>query len=433
MRRPTLLAATTFSLCVLPLLIAGCGGKAASSNAPGPVKSWGKGGVVRLDGFDAKQTLEDGSGRVLAVGVYNGNFAQVVRLRSDGTLDPSFGKGGIARWPYHMFVGRFAAHSLGWDMAAFLPGGTIALAGTNNVGIIDQQSTLVVSEIDDHGHVVHSFGQNGYFTNKMSSDLRGPTGIAVQGKRIVVAVDHFRNLNKTPEKIVLLRLGSTGTLDTSFGRHGIVRVSGAAPYADPIHPLLTLSQGDLAVATSTPTGGRVEIVGLLGDGAFDPHFGRKGIASARVALDSQGILRLDSLLRDRKGNLSLTGSTYAGPFVARFNRTGRPVYFWEGSPWGKSRIIAANTNVENFGGAFGINIPNFGQLPNGEIVVAGTVLAHIGFYGNLDASYPPQPLLGTGKLTNGGLVVASDGTVLVTLLGSNASTGIFTTYIARYR
>jgi hypothetical protein len=430
MRRPALLAVTAFSLCILSLLITGCGG-GADSNKPGPVKSWGKDGVVRLDDFEIAQTLEDSSGRVLAVGLYGDRFAQVVRLRPDGSLDPSFGKSGVARWPYRMFVGRFGRHFLGWDMVAVLPGGRIALAGTNNFGDIDEQSTLVVSEIDEHGQIVRSFGQNGYFTTKMSSYLRGPTGIATQGDRIVVSVSRFRDLFKTPEKIVLMRLTAKGTLDASFGRNGVVQASDAAPYAEHNNSLLALSQGRLALAASTPRGGRVLIVGLLENGDPDRHFGRKGTASTRVVTDSESIRHLDALLRDRKGNLSLTGSTDTGAFLVRFNRTGRPINFWTGSPW--VPWLKGFANFESFGGAFGGNAPNFGQLPQGELAVAGAVLAHIGWYGNLDASYQPQPLLSTGKFRNRGLLVAHDGTVLVTLLDAHHNSGVFTAYIARYR
>ena len=459
MRRLSPLISAVALALVLSALAVGCGG---ANDKPGLVTSWGKDGAVQLPGFEVRQTIEDRSGRIVAVGNYKGNYAQVVRLLPNGSLDSSFGKDGVVRWPFHMFQGRFphGMDYLGWDEAALLPDGRIALAGTNIVGLVDDESTLVVSEIDQSGKVVGSFGQNGYFTadkrlydcskigkgcerqfyalaRKKTTCTRGPTGLAVQGEKIVVSANRFCELSD-PHHIVVMRLNANGTLDMSFGNKGEVIVSGAASLADEyIDPLLALPNGHLVVSGTTPKGGNVQLTGLLENGAFDSHFGRKGVALTRVATDSRGIHALDALLEDKHGILSLTGSTDDGPFLVRFDTSGDPVNFWAGSPW--TPWINAESNSENFGGAFGLASaaivapPNFAQLPSGELVGAGALLARIKPNGAIDPSYPPQQMYGAGKLRNKGLLVTSDGTVLVTLLEYHTVPGTFTTYLARYR
>jgi hypothetical protein len=160
-RLPPLISAVALAL-VLYALAVGCGG----DSKPGLVTSWGKDGVAQLPGFEVKQTIEDSSGRIVAVGNYKGNYAQVVRLLANGSLDSSFGKNGVVSWPFHMFQGRFpnGMDYLGWDEVALLPSGRVVLAGTNMVGSIDNKTTLVVSEIDQSGKVVKTFGDEGYFT-----------------------------------------------------------------------------------------------------------------------------------------------------------------------------------------------------------------------------------------------------------------------------
>ena len=88
MRRLSPLISAVALVLVLYALAVGCGG---ANDKPGLVTSWGKDGVVQLPGFEVKQTIEDSSGRIVAVGNYKGNYAEVVRLLANGSLDSSFG------------------------------------------------------------------------------------------------------------------------------------------------------------------------------------------------------------------------------------------------------------------------------------------------------------------------------------------------------
>ncbi len=463
MRRLPLLLSALSLILALSALAAGCGG----DSKPGLVTSWGKKGVVVLPGFEVKQTIEDSSGRIIAVGNYKGNYAEVVRLLPDGSLDSSFGKNGVVRWPFHMFQGRFpnGGDYLGWDLVALLPGGRIVLAGTNIVGLVDEKSTLVVSELDQSGKVVETFGDNGYFladkrlydcsaaaaakgakacdrqffglARRKTTCTRGPAGLAIQGGKIVVSADRFcNNLADPILHIVLMRLNANGTRDRSFGKKGEVAVSRTASLVYSA-PLIVLPNEHLVVAGTTPKGGMVRLTELLPDGALDPSFGQKGVVFTKALGGEPG--NLTALMSDGHGVLSLTGNNYTGesggPFLVRFTSSGQPLDFSAGSRLSPS--IRVKGNYENFGAkTFGFPNAIFAQLPSGELVGAGNLLARITSEGALDTSYPPQRLYGGGKLITGGMfggiLASSDGTVLVTLLKQNPSLTL-TANLARYR
>jgi hypothetical protein len=354
-----------------------------------------------------------------------------------------------------MFQGSFpnGRDFLGWDEAAMLPNGRIALAGTNMIGIVDEKSTLVVSELDQSGKVVESFGDNGYFTadkrlydcsasafskgyeacvhqyfalaKKKTTCTRGPAALAIQGEKIVISADRF--CNEYQQHILVMRLDANGRRDSSFGKNGEVTVSGTAPLVVNA-PLIVLPNKHLVVAGTTPKGGMVRLTKLLPDGAIDKRFGQGGVVFTRAAGGTYGVHTLTALMSDSHGTLSLTGNTDSGPFLVRFNSLGRPLDFSSDSP-----SIHRKGNYENFGDAtFGFAYAVFAQLPSGELVGAGKLLARIAPEGGVDSSYPPQRLYGGNNLIIRALSAASDGTVIVTLLKQNPS-GTFTTYLVRYR
>jgi hypothetical protein len=201
--------------------------------------------------------------------------------------------------------------------------------------------------------------------------------------------------------------------------------------------LIVLPNRHLVVAGTTPKGAKVQLTELLPDGAIDRSFGQNGVVSTTTAGGTPG--NLTALMSDSHGVLSLTGNNFTGesggPFLARFTGQGHPLYFRTGSR--RPPSIRIKGNYENFGAkTFGVAAAIFAQLPSGELVGAGNLLARITSEGTLDTSYPPQQLYGGGKLIPGGMfggiLANSDGTVLVTLLKQNPS-GTFTAYLAWYR
>ena len=411
------------ALAALALLAAGCGGESfAGKEVSGPVASWGDKGVVALHNFEASRILEDGRGRVIALGIYHNGYAQVVRLEPDGSLDKSFGKRGIVRWPNSFQVN--------WLTGALLPNGDIALAGATGFGVLGGNDTnLVVAILDSSGKIVRSFAQNGYYGTARSSCLRAPAGIIPWGKAIVVTGARFCHTFRSPGSVVAIRLGLDGKPDRSFGKEGQILVTTVPGQTYPETPMLVLPKDRLLIATPASSPGKIELVRLFADGARDQSFGHAGVATASVSADAWTAHRYD-LFRDRRGSLYFTGCNYGGTFLVRFNPNGSPHPFWF-----EERHLGAETSVERFGGAFGggkvSGCAQFAQLHNREFVVAGGVVARLKPDGLVDPHYPAQPVVGWGKFSPDDLTISRDGTALVML--TNFKSGRWTTYLARYR
>lgn len=424
--RQRMLRQAVIAIALLLFVAAGCAGKEAGGDGPGPMATWGNKGFVTLRDFDVEQILEDDAGRIIALGLNEGgsDAAQVVRFNKDGSLDKTFGRDGVVRWP--------RSDRLGWLMGAILPDGGIALAGSNAFGVIGGGDTsfLVVSKLDEDGRIVRSFGNHGYFVADSGSCLRGPSGITNQGTRILVSVAKFCRSDAHFDAVVI-RLRSNGTPDNSFGNAGSVTISRVVEFVYPRIPIIATSQKRLFVAAPGHSGATVEMTALRDDGSRDPLFGHGGIASVPLVADLSG-LALSDLFEDRFGNPSLTGRTDAGPFLARFTRRGQPIYFWK-------EVGGRDTNVESFGGAFGgffFFFARFEQLANGDFAVAGTVLARIKPWGVIDPHYPVLPLIARGPFAGAlawDLLAARDGTLLVALSKYRRLEGKHTTIIARYR
>ncbi len=226
-----------------------------------------------------------------------------------------------------------------------------------------------------------------------------------------------------------MRLNANGTRDRSFGKKGEATVSGTAPLIVSA-PLIVLPNDHLVVGGTTATE-KVQLTELLPKGAIDSHFGKNGVVFTHAAESRLGFHNLTSLMSDNQGILSLTGTNDEGPFLVRFTSSGQPLDFRTGSR--RPPSIRAKGNYENFGSAaFGIPFAVFAQLPSGELVAAGHLLARITSDGALDTSYPRLQLYGGSKLIIRGILASSDGTVLVTLLKQNPSL-TFTAELARYR
>jgi hypothetical protein len=121
-----------------------------------------------------------------------------------------------------------------------------------------------------------------------------------------------------------------------------------------------------------------------------------------------------------------------GPFLVRFYQArGKPNYFWTGSPWTPLESPAGATTRTSVGRLRLRPTPS-SRSSQRRARGRGRLLARITPDGVLDPSYPPQQLYGGGKLIIRGLLAASDGTVLVTLLKQNPSE-TYTANLVRYR
>ena len=224
-----------------------------------PETGFGEGGSVSIPMFDdaalAQTITVDTSGRPVITGqtIDRGEeVAFVARLRTDGTLDPSFGDGGVTALPYVSLAGDA-------PRLAFGAGGRIVVAG---FGASPRAATMVVRLRAD-GTLDRGFGAGGFVPITLGIDDTLPTAVAELRDGRIVFVASVIPQPQTFPATTAVRLLPDGRLDPTFGTDGRVVTDGpsnqemAAPGG-----LLNDASGNLFVGSSRE--GRLAVYRLLG-------------------------------------------------------------------------------------------------------------------------------------------------------------------------
>jgi uncharacterized delta-60 repeat protein len=150
-------------------------------------------------------------GGVIAVGDANTTAHTspgVVKYRSDGTLDPDFGEGGIA------------VDEVGEDLSPNdvlrLSSGKLLLEGAYRTG--PATFSLGVVRLQSNGHPDATFGPNGLVTRDFGGTSDYPGRFVRAGQRILVATGHQDGADN---HLGVIRLMMNGAADTGFGDGGL--------------------------------------------------------------------------------------------------------------------------------------------------------------------------------------------------------------------
>jgi uncharacterized delta-60 repeat protein len=340
-------------------------------SAPGDLDAtFGSNGVAMFSGpMDSGQdfvraVVQQSDGKIVAS--IGGTTNVLVRYHPDGTLDDSFGHGGILVAP-GLIAGPVALQQDG-KMLTF---------GSLN-------GSLAVVRLNDDGASDGMFGIEG---GTAITQFDSPIGIGVQrdGKIVV--------MGRTGTVLVLLRYSSDGTLDGAFGEEGIVTHAASGPWdAMAIQP-----DGRIVVATSIErsTYGEVLILRYNEDGAPDLSFGAAGAITQKIgrAYDRARDLAIQG---DGKivvsGGCARYGSDDSDAFVTRINADGTV-----DDSFGSNGVVFFNTMdhwPSDWSSDAGTNIAIQGD---GKIILAGysigapggylTFLVRYGANGTLDESF----------------------------------------------
>ncbi len=215
--------------------------------------------------------VQPGDGKIIIAGKaqdgLQNNFV-TVRLNVNGSLDGSFGSAGIS-------VVNFGGSSEAYSVA-LQADGKIVVAGFVN-DLFGRASCFAVTRLNINGSVdIAGFGASGLVILPLGIVLSEAYSVAVQsdGKIVVagIVVD-----GATPD-FEIVRLGTTGALDSSFGGGtGSIRIvigSQSEAYAITLPP-----DGNIVAAGVARVGGVNDfaIVRLTSDGVLDTNFGSSGI------------------------------------------------------------------------------------------------------------------------------------------------------------
>jgi uncharacterized delta-60 repeat protein len=295
--------------------------------------SFGSGGVVTLPyDLSALGVIVQPDGRILV----NHRWS-IVRLTAAGALDPTFGSGGIASLP--------TAKGYSWSYSpdfALLPSGKIIVAGSVTKMQTNHDFTIV--RLNANGSPDTTFNRRGYIIDPYGSstnehlDINGGLAIQADGKIVITGWSN----GGTVVNRLIARYNADGSIDNSFGSAGKVNMTPVLwPLGFTINPsaLRIQSDGRIVVAgTATTPGNDTLLMRYHSNGTLDTSFGGgagwvrtwyPGIDGAQdLAIQSDGKLFTTGYFHVTDA----TGVTRDYTVAMRFNTNGTPDAGF--GPWG---------------------------------------------------------------------------------------------------
>lgn len=261
-------------------------------------------------------------GKILAAGVTyddtvslrpHGDF-MLVRYTPEGRLDPSFGVGGIV-------TTNFEGESYDEPYAIVLqPDGRIVLGGSSNtgggVGRIFGADNLALARYLPTGLLDPEFGQTGKVVVDAGGFFESIRAIALDpGGRIVAA---GRTNGERRGDLLLTRFRPDGTLDTTFGTtRGGLTVTDLGTGEEGLSGLALAPDGTIVTGgiVAPDPHGDLALMRYDSAGRFDRSFGHGGFASVDVGGRDD---RLRGLALQPDGNVVVVGSSETDFVIARF-------------------------------------------------------------------------------------------------------------------
>ena len=291
--------------------------------APGVVDTSFNGGkqlVSVAEGEDyARAMAVQADGKVVTVGMTTTNaggadFA-VVRHQRDGTLDTTFGNGGMVVTA----IGAARASDEAYAVAVQADG-KIVVAGYTATTAADVDFALV--RYNANGTLDNTFGTGGKVVTSFGPSTDRVQTLAIQADgKIVAAGDSDRGVATTGIDFALARYNVDGGLDAGFGTAGKVTT-----------PIRTLGARDSVYALLLqPVGGETRIVAVGGEGDFsaarytangtlDNTFGNGGKIANLFVTSTIGAARAVTLVADNK--IVIAGHIHEDHALARLNVDG---------------------------------------------------------------------------------------------------------------
>ncbi|MEU6950807.1 calcium-binding protein, partial [Streptomyces sp. NPDC046316] len=290
-------AATDFETC--------CTFTVARYTAAGSLDTtFGDGGVAYLTAFGQPAGAQDVAvrpdGRIVAAGYAGGRFA-AARLLADGSPDTGFGGDGtVATDPDPSPEAGGSGRSL-----ALQSDGKVVVGGEVGTTRFD----FMLMRYNADGSLDTTFSGNGMVRTDFGA-YESAEEVAVQADGKIVA------MGNTDADAAVARYLANGTLDTSFGGDGRVTTAGGAARDGVVQ-----SDGRILVAgRGGATGGDFGLIRYNPDGALDPGFGTGGRVT--TSFGGADIARAVALQADGKIVAAGDGGPNSDFAVARYEGGG---------------------------------------------------------------------------------------------------------------
>lgn len=352
-----------------------------------------------------RDIIKQSNGKIIVCGGGN-NMVILARYNPDGTLDPSFGTGGISNSSPSVLSGiRLATQkdgkivvagtvgtgtstmfavcrfdSLGAPDLSFGSNGFIAINFNIGLNVADTPWALAIDDNDViyvagqtsngvdndfavtkvmNGAIVTSFGTNGMATYDFFTGNDVATGIGfLPNGNIVVGGRSFNGANND---FAMISIDTNGVLDPNFGVGGTVRADygNTNNFSD---ALAVTESGLILLAGGSNNSSDVAIARFLSNGTLDTSFGNGGF----TVTNCNGSESAKDIALQKDGKIILCGETGNGAnyrfLVLRYTADGVLDNSFSQNGWA---IIDAPINGDNYFGE-GVAV-----LDNGKIAVAG--------------------------------------------------------------
>ena len=342
--------------------------------------------------------LYQSDGKIIAVGYSNsgsvpdhhGDFI-LVRYNADGSLDASFGSGGIVFTDFGN-SGDFA------KSAALQSDGKIVVLGERYFATTYYygSSDFALARYNNNGSLDTSFGTGGIVTTNLNPDNGFDTAdaLTIQADGKIVAVGMYYSTRYNPD----------GSMDVTFGSNGLVRT-------DSINMQVTsvALQGDGKLVLGGLNTGTTPVFALLRlntDASMDTSFNGTGMSSTNV-LGSGSYEPIVAVQTD--GKLVLGGTSASQFALLRFIASGVL-----DTSFGTDGVTISN--FDNFSQAYDLVIQTDGRILLGGQIALPTkfktlgstipatqldfALARYNSNGTLDTTFGNKGLVTTGINTN---------------------------------
>jgi uncharacterized delta-60 repeat protein len=250
-------------------------------------------------------------------------FYALARYNSNGTLDTSFGTGGLVITTFNS-QGAFAS------ALVLQPDGKILAAGTKYINFTSDQSSdtdFGIARYNTDGTLDTSFGVGGEVATDFNKGNDDALAVILQGDGKIVAAGDATSLT-TFIDFAVTRYLPDGSLDTTFGAAGKIETDLGAKNLDQARSVVLQADGKIVAAGTTVSKNgltqQFAIVRYNSNGIQDTSFGRRGLTTVNFGSFDQ-IAR--SILLQPDGKLVAIGfadteSSDSDFLVARVNNNG---------------------------------------------------------------------------------------------------------------
>jgi uncharacterized delta-60 repeat protein len=344
----------------------------------------------------------------------------ILRYNADGSLDNSFGSGGIVLTNLNKLT-----HGAGFGGAALQSDGKIVAAGSQLLSATPIGTQYdwewVLARYNANGTLDTTFGGGRHPTGIVQLNLTSgaDTAAALQiqpwdGKIVVAG-----KTQGSGDDIAVARFNTDGTLDTTFGNGGVVTNSTAGGHSDTASSLVLQADHKIVVAGSSTGEGNNEILLLRynSDGSLDTSFNSTGVvATGPLNAGNAVVLQADGSIVVA-GGIPASGSTPAQAALTHFTSTGALDTSFGSNGTAIIGGLSTLTGLAihpNTGGEIdicGIWVPatNDYSAAVGRVLATGSLDTTFGANAGLSSYFAPHSQV----LDFGGLTLQSDGNILV--------------------